>query len=677
MYIILTFSLWIHGFTSPCLSIADTLPKALSENHSDLIDIRLRNEAYQRFAEHQVPSSKEEWEKKKKQIRKQVIDKSGIVSDHSLPLNLKETGVIIQKGFTIHKIIFQTRPGVYATASLYVPDGNGPFPGVINMNGHWPEARMSESVQSVSITLARNGYVCLAIDAFGAGERASVHGTYEYHGGNLGASLMNVGESLLGFQVSDNMRGIDLLVSLPYVDRVNIGATGASGGGNQTMWLTAIDERIKASMPVVSIGNFEVYVMNDNCICELPIDALTFTEESGILGLIAPRAIKICNHKKDDIPAFFPPQMLRTYNNVRPLYKLLGHEENIAYQLFDSTHGYWQGDREAMLGWFNLHLKGTGDGNPAKEEPVTIMKDEQLMVFPKGQRDSSVVTIAGYCIRKGNQLKKKFLSENKINVEQKKNQLRLVLRVKEKPAVTKVIQHTAIEGWKRFALQTTEGKLIPVIVSSPDKSNRYVIICDPRGKDSIPENVIRKYREEGKGIVMVDLSGTGEATSPAADVMEGDMKFHTLSRADLLLGKTVLGEWVNELDAVTKFIKMKFSASTIDLDGKKETGLAALFFAALNNGTNNIVLRDVPVSYLFDTQQTINFYNMSVHLPGFLNWGDVSLAVALTGKSVEFNNALTMSGRIPDENQMKAYKDEYKKVQRACGKTGRVDFVRQ
>jgi hypothetical protein len=243
----------LYGFANNRISITDTMPRVFAANHSDLLDIRLRNEAYQWFALHQLPASKEKWDMVRKVIREKVIRETGIVIDHSLPLNIKETGTLRQQGFTIRKLTFQTRPGVYATANLYVPDGDGPFPGVINMNGHWPEARMSESVQSVAITLAKNGYVCLAIDAFGAGERSTVHGIYEYHGGNLGASLLNVGESLLGFQVSDNMRGVDLLTSLPYVDPQKIGATGASGGGNQTMWVTAMDERIKAAMPVVSV----------------------------------------------------------------------------------------------------------------------------------------------------------------------------------------------------------------------------------------------------------------------------------------------------------------------------------------------------------------------------------------------------------------------------------------
>ena len=79
---------------------------------------------------------------------------------------------------------------------------------------------------------------------------------------------------------------------------------------------------------------------------------------------------------------------------------MLGAENNISYQLFDKTHGYWPEDREAMLGWFNLHLKGIGNGMPVKEIPFKTLPDQQLMVYAKGQRDPKVETIAEYCKRK-------------------------------------------------------------------------------------------------------------------------------------------------------------------------------------------------------------------------------------------------------------------------------------
>ena len=340
----------------------DSLPNVLGENRSDLIEMRLRGRAILKNTVLQLPETPEEWKDYKDRLRENIIKKSGVQVDHDLDLDVRVTNTIKQKGYTIQNLYFQTRPGMYATANLFIPDGEGPFPAVVNMHGHWSEGKLAENVQARGHTLALNGYVCLSIDAFGSGERSTIHGEYEYHGSNLGASLMNIGETLLGMQVSDNMRAVDLLLSLPYVDKENIGATGASGGGNQTMWFGALDERVKAAMPIVSVGTFESAVMRSNCVCELLPDGLSFTETSGVLALYAPRALKMCNHHRDSNPTFYPVEMQRSYENAKPIFEMLGAEENIKYELFDLTNGYWPEDREAMLGWFDLNLKNKGDG---------------------------------------------------------------------------------------------------------------------------------------------------------------------------------------------------------------------------------------------------------------------------------------------------------------------------
>ncbi|MCW3106716.1 MAG: hypothetical protein JWQ09_1222, partial [Segetibacter sp.] len=337
-----------------------SLPNVFNETHGNLIESKLRQEAVLKFPLYQIPGTKKEWETYRVGLKKEIIKKTGALVNQKLPLNLRETGTIQMKDYTIKNITFQTRPGIYATANLYIPNGSGKFPGVIVMMGHSTNGRLYDKYQAVGITLALNGYVSLCIDPWGSGERTTIHGVFEDHGdeNNLGAAFMNIGESLMGMLLTDNIRGVDLLTSLPYVDPKNIGATGSSGGGNQTMWLTAMDERIKAAVPVVSAGTFESYIMGTPCFCEVLVDGLTFTEEAGVLSLVAPRAIKMCNHNKDANQAFNPREMLRSYKNAKPVFEMLAAENNIAYQTFDLPHGYFAEDRETMLGWFNLHLKG-------------------------------------------------------------------------------------------------------------------------------------------------------------------------------------------------------------------------------------------------------------------------------------------------------------------------------
>ena len=658
-------------------SVPDSMPSVFPENHADIVGSRLKNEACRRFMEFNLPSSGAEFETYKKWLKGEISKKAGITTDHSFPLDYHETGSIQMDGFTIKNIYFQTLSGVYATANLYIPDGKGPFPAIVNSNGHWPGARLCEQVQTVAQTLAGNGYVVLCIDAFGAGERSTIHGTSEYHGANLGLSIIDLGKSLMGIQVSENMRGVDLLCSLPYVDPNKIGATGASGGGNQTMWLTAMDERIKAGVPVVSVGNFETYIMESNCVCELLIDGLTLTEESGVLALIAPRSVLMLNHTEDSNPPFLPLQMLRTYANAKPVYEMLGVGGNIAYQVFEQIHDYLQDDRTAMLSWFNQHLKGISKESPSKEITFKTIASEQLMVFPEGKRDPKVKTIQEYCRQKGTELRSNLLASKAIDVKSKKNELKKILRLGETPVIKEIHQYSDQSGWERFSLETEDGRLIPVLVLAPrNKALGFTILCDPKGKEGISLSQIDELKNKGAGIVIADLFGTGEASSSKANSFDKSLaQFHTLSRAELWLGRTVLGEWVNDFDLISQFLKKKYGTSQVNIDANRETGLAALYFSIFyGEKISALTIREAPESYVFDDRDGINFFSMGIHLSQILVWGDVSLAAALSGKSVQFINPVSMSGNPLSKEKLQVVSAEFEQMRKLCRQPGKTVF---
>lgn len=664
------------GFGFENSSLLDSLPMVLTKNHADLVESRLRNQARIKFGIHQLPSNLKEWEQYRTQLRKTIIQKTGLIIQPQLVLNTQETGFTKMKGYTVKNIAFQTRPGVYATANLYVPDGKGPFPAVINMIGHWSKGKMDTAgPQQIGHSLALNGYVCLSIDPWGAGERGTVHGEFEYHGANLGASFLNIGETLLGIQISDNIRGIDLLSSLPYVDSSKIGATGASGGGNQTMWLTAMDERVKAAVPVVSVGTFESYVMRSNCICESLSDGLTFTEEAGILALIAPRALKMCNHKQDSAPAFFPAEMQRSFGNAQPIFKMLGAENKISYQIFDKTHGYFSENREVMLGWFDLHLKGIGTGEAKEEKPFELLPEEKLLVYPIGKRNPHFITTSIFCTSRGTELRSDYLNKNTFNPELKRRELSTVLRIEEPSRLKKSHEYSPLAGWDRLALETTDSKLIPILHLAPgNPSLGYTLISNPAGKNSISSELIEDLKMKGQGIVLLDLSGTGETYSSKEIFNNKSMVLHTLSRSELWLGKTIMGEWVKEIKLVSDYLRSTYKARSVNLDGTKESGLASLFLAATGGNVNAVTLRDVPLTYLFDNRKNIDYFSMAIHLPGFLNWGDVSLAAALTAKPVRIVNPVSMSGEQIVGDSLQDFILEFAKMRKLSKQPGLTVF---
>lgn len=653
------------------------LPNVFSDHTLDKTGSSLRRQAKIASSSVKIGTDIDEFLFSRNELRSTILSNAKVRTDNNIPLDLLSTDTINMNTYRIENIRFQSGSGVYVTANLYVPNGEGPFPAIINMHGHWPDGRRTEITQTTAQLLAMNGYVCLNIDAWGAGERGTNEHEHEYHGSNLGASLLDVGETLMGMQLTDNIRGVDLLCSLPFVDKENIGATGASGGGNQTMWLSAMDNRIKAAVPVVSVGSFESYIMNSNCVCELLPNGLTFTEEDGVLGLIAPRALKILTAMNDANPSFSYLQMLSTYHSSRKVYEALNQSDKITYQLFNTGHGYWPEMQLTMLDWFNTHLKGNVNASKKDLEEVKLLPIEQLATYRKGERDKKVLTTETYCRIKGNEFRRSMLSKDDINVIEKRNRLKEILSLKENSTYEEIYHAGNQEEWNKIIIETEEGQLIPILYTIPKgKDKVYTIVSHPFGKDSIPHSLLLDEIRKGNGLILVDLWGTGESCSGEAIRIDGSLPpFHTLSRSALWLGKTVIGNWVNELTFVHNVAVTQLNAQSIKLIGFKETAVAALLFSALCDFSVQVELYNAPVSYLFDKRTNVDYFNMAIHIPGFLEWGDISLATAISNAGITFVRPVTMSGNHPDKESSIQFEKEFSSLKKKTQSTGKTTFI--
>ena len=573
-----------------------------------------------------------------KKLRAALWEKLGTVYDGSLPLDMREFGTVTRPGFTIRKVLYQSRPDVYVTALLYVPDGEGPFPAVIHMHGHNKEGKFAERVQALSLDLVLSGYVVLAVDAFGTYERATRCYRGEYHGGFLGSSLLNIGESLMGQQVVDNMRGVDLLQSLPYVKKNRIGATGASGGGNQTMWLTAMDERIAAAMPVVSVGSFASYVSGVNCVCELLPDGLTVTEEAGVLALIAPRPLRIGNALYDVNHTFSVNEMLMTYRQAERVYWNLGCPDKIACTVANRVHGMHDQQREAVLGWFACHLQGKGNGNPIPEPAFEILPEAELHLFASPEdRPACVATTDVYCRRRGQALREKMLAAPSVDTKAARAGLAKVLRL---PALSAPVLHRfePEDGCERAALEAGQH-LIPILIRRGTVPGKFRVLLNPDGKAAITPEEEAAAMADGATLVAVDLFGTGETAQP--NPILGDL--HQYFRQLLWVGRSIPGEWVFDILSVVRMLEKTEKAADITVRGWREAGACAVFAAALKKTRPFAVeAADAPASYHFCRDSIKTFvsdpatrrvegclYTPALSLPGFLKWGDVTLAAAL------------------------------------------------
>ncbi len=614
------------------------------------------------------PADMAELKKFQRDLRKKIWKKIGTVYDGSVPLDIRIYDKLQRDGYTIAKLTYQSRPGVHVSALLYAPEGDGPFPGVVHMHGHHSNGKLGDRHQQLSQTLAKSGYVCLAPDAFGVYERACDCHVTEYHGGFPGGALFNIGESLMGEQIVDNMRAVDVLRSLPYVIKERIGATGASGGGNQTMYLAAMDERIAAAMPVVSVGSYESYVNGVNCICELMPDGLTFTDEASVLALIAPRPLNIGNALYDCNHTFAVGEMLKTYHQVEQVYWNLGIPDKIRYTVADRVHGMSDRHRQAVAGWMDLHLKGIGSGNPVRCFEGVPEPDEVLQVFPAPEaRPAEVCGTDVYCRTRGEKLHAQMLERKSIRGNAALKDLAKVLRLRQLPSDMPLKRYRDVDGIGRYALDLGDH-MLPVLVKPGSAAGKFKLLLTPKGKTDISDARVTEAAADGSTVVLCDLLSSGE-TSRSNNILAG---FHQSLRQLLWIGRSLPGEWVLDILALVKMLKKEFKAQDIVVEAEKETGFCAVCAAALSKDEFKVRAIDAPASLVFCRKSIITFkndpfknwtlpgclYTPALSIPGFLKWGDVALIKALAKNDITFDSPRCYDGTALDEAEKQAFEKE-------------------
>ncbi|MDH7600562.1 MAG: acetylxylan esterase [Armatimonadota bacterium] len=324
--------------------------------------------------------TREEWEKRAREIREQILGAAGLLPmPRRCLLNARIFGRIDHGDYTVEKAYFESYPGFYCTGNLYRPKGKGPFPGVLNTHGHWAEGRFvdneSSSIPTRAANLAKQGYVVFSYDMIGFNDSKQV--TIPEKHDALGDRRNRLwGISLGGLQTWNSIRAIDFLQSLPDVDPARIAVTGASGGGTQTFLVTAVDDRVTVSAPVCMVSAH----MQGGCRCEnlpnLRIDTnnveITATAAPRPLFLVAATGDWTKNTLEIECPA------------IRSIYKLFGAEDKLACVRFEAGHNYNKNSREAVYTFFAKWLKNS-DLTYVKEEAVKLDSKTDLLCFPDGK----------------------------------------------------------------------------------------------------------------------------------------------------------------------------------------------------------------------------------------------------------------------------------------------------
>jgi dienelactone hydrolase len=344
-------------------------------------------------------TSREEFEKRRSEVRRKLLAMMGGLPDTRGPLNIRKTGAIDRGDYRIEKIIFESQPTVYVTANLYVPQtGRPPYPAVIQPTGHSVMAKARAFYQTLGLGLVKQGFVVLTYDPTGQGERrifwdadlrdSKVGGTTTEHS-MVGIQSLLAGESIARYMVWDGMRGVDVLQSLPFVDGKRIGVSGCSGGGTLTAYLAALDDRLQVAAPSCYITDWE-----DQLIETGPQDAeqqFPGLLEAGLnhadlVQAFAPKPYLICSTEAD----YFPITGSRkTFEESRRIYSLFGAAGRIATAYDEGPHGTTRKQREAIYAWMARWLKG-GSGEIVPEPSYQTEYEEDLLCTSTGQVATSL-----------------------------------------------------------------------------------------------------------------------------------------------------------------------------------------------------------------------------------------------------------------------------------------------
>ncbi|MFN9235735.1 MAG: alpha/beta hydrolase family protein [Planctomyces sp.] len=541
------------------------------------------------------PADLAAWQAQRTLLRQQLELAWGGFPQQHAPLEARILETLERPDYRIEKIVFQTLPGVFMTASAWVPKISGKLPAVLCVHGHWAGAKQDPHVQARCAGLARLGFFVLAVDAFGAGERAIGEQLGEYHGEMTAATLFPIGRPLSGIQVYENGRAVDYLCSRPEVDPQRIGITGASGGGNQSMYAGAWDERFKAVAPVCSVGTYQAYLGAACCMCEVVPGALAMTEESRILALTAPRALLIISATQDAFQ-FSVGEAAKSISAARPVFSLYNLPDLPRHTVVESPHDYNQPMREAMYGFMTQHLKGQGTGQPIPEPSISLEEPEALRCYPGTTRPDDWLTLPQFAAREARGL---LQSRKPLPPSELRQRLERLLGGTEPGAGTGQLTSPA-PGTFELQLKPEAGLHLQLVGRNPKSADAGLrLILTGQGSDHPWVREQQRLAEAaGTGWAVLELRATGRMEVSGDRI--GKAPDHNSAEWSLWLGRPLCGQWVRDIRLTAALLREKLPCSSIELVASGTGSFAALAAVAIDENIDGADITGLLTSFVSD-----------------------------------------------------------------------------
>ena len=609
-------------------------------------------------------------------LRSRFIEAIGGLPERT-PLNARVTGVVLREGFTVEKVIFESMPGVYVTGALFLPrEGRftQPYPGVLVPCGHTFNGKADAKYQKAAALLALNGMAAFVFDPIDQGERIQLvdeHGRYPLWG-TRGHQMLGVGSILLGrntarFEIWDGMRAIDYLQSRPEVDPMRLGCMGNSGGGTQTAYLMALDDRIIVASPSCYITSFDrlLRTIGGQDAEQNIFGQLSFgMDQADYLMMRAPVPILISAATRDffDIRGTWD-----SFRYAKRVYSRLGFSERIDLIEHDAPHGYHRPQREAAARWMLRWLKG--EDRPINEPQIDVLTDDEIRCTPRGQ----VMFLEGarsvYAVNQAYELKlakmrKRYWSSLRDNgqKEQARRRVRQIIAMRAvdelPPTDVETVEILERDGYQieKLNIHPEQGIVLPGLLYRPKKLGEddpprlFLSVNDAgkTGEEPMTEYLTRLVRK-GAVALAVDVRGIGETKQNNA------VLYHELFGRDgqdvviaYLLGRNYVAMRAEDMIVCGRYLLERFehNQGLVLLSCGHMVGVSALHAAALAPGVfDRAIIRHSLRSWadVVHTPMTKNQLVTAVH--GALKFYDLPDLTRMMGERLVVEKPVGADGR--------------------------------